>query len=226
MEPGLIPKRFIRPYESNPDFPALISFPRTGSHWFRAVLEKYADRPLLHRSFFHHKNADFLLTHRHDEALALRRRHVIYMHRWPTDVIFSQLNYYQQDTEDDNLIRFWSHQYALHLIHWLYTEQFTRKKLVISYRELKEEPAKLYSQVCDHLGLDFNESALLDVYQQMDKQTVKSLTDDEQAVNRDPDYNQRRQSFLSSKAELILDIFRAASEVGLKDQNKLLEAIK
>ena len=35
-----------------PEFPFLISFPRTGSHWLRMIMELYFKRPALTRIFY------------------------------------------------------------------------------------------------------------------------------------------------------------------------------
>jgi len=37
----------------NADFPWLISFPRTGSHWLRMIMELYFEKPSLRRVFFY-----------------------------------------------------------------------------------------------------------------------------------------------------------------------------
>ncbi len=40
--------QFVVDYlRSNPDLPYLISYPRTGSHWLRLVMEEYFDKPSL-----------------------------------------------------------------------------------------------------------------------------------------------------------------------------------
>src|SRR5690606_25937856 len=77
--------------------PFLVSFPRTGSHWLRMILELYFERPLLTRTFYYFdKEDDYLLLHTHDMGLTLLRENIIYIHRNPVDTVYSQINYYNQ----------------------------------------------------------------------------------------------------------------------------------
>ena len=104
-------KKVIDDFRNDPQFPFLISFPRTGSHWLRMMLEQYSNRPLLIRSFFEHPNKDYLLLHSHDMQLSEKRKNVLYLYRKPIDVVYSQLNFYQQDIHNLNLVLYWTNQY-------------------------------------------------------------------------------------------------------------------
>ena len=39
--------KIVERHIADPEFPYLISFPRTGSHWLRMLMELYFDRPSL-----------------------------------------------------------------------------------------------------------------------------------------------------------------------------------
>ena len=81
----------IRKFEDNPDNPYLVSFPRTGSHWLRMVMERYFGRPSLVRVFYYPERNDFLTLHTHDLELDVQRRNVIYLYRDPVETVFSQM---------------------------------------------------------------------------------------------------------------------------------------
>lgn len=188
--------------------PFLVSFPRTGSHWLRVMLESYTDRPLHTRSFLSHNNADYLLYHIHDCELTERPLNVIYLSRSPVQVIFSQLSYYDENINDKPLIENWSKSYARHLIHWLLKENFTQKKTTISYEELKANPYSQLINICHHLSLEYDHEKWKIVLAKIDKPKVKTLTaHDASAVNISYNYENKRARFFDQSANHIKDIF-------------------
>ena len=50
---GISDQKIWQKYTSNPEFPYLVSFPRTGSHWLRNVMELYFEKPSLTRVFLY-----------------------------------------------------------------------------------------------------------------------------------------------------------------------------
>src|SRR5664280_1077746 len=89
---------------SNPDFSFLVSFPRTGSHWLRMIMELYFKKPSLVRIFYFKDAQEFTCYHRHDEELDIERRNVLYLYRNPVDTIYSQLGYYKEDVDNEERI--------------------------------------------------------------------------------------------------------------------------
>jgi hypothetical protein len=78
--------------------PVLISYPRSGSNWFNAVIELYFDRPRLRvgqSSFLKDINStrDYMWFHDHDiqSILNLPHNNIAYLYRNPSDVIYSLL---------------------------------------------------------------------------------------------------------------------------------------
>jgi hypothetical protein len=53
----------IKSFTDNPDFPYLVSFSRTGSHWLRMVMELYFEKPSLVRVLFQGCDRLYLLSH-------------------------------------------------------------------------------------------------------------------------------------------------------------------
>lgn len=188
--------KIIQEYRSNPQSPFLISFPRTGSHWLRMLLERYSDQPLLVRSFFDHSTTDFLLLHSHDMNLTENRKNVLYLYRYPTDVIYSQINFYQQDFRNRDFVLHWINQYAVHLIHWVFKEDFTEKKTLISYEKLKTDLSAEFQKALIHFGLTYDENKLLKVKAEIDKNKVIQQTKhDRRVMNLSKDYETNRTWF-------------------------------
>lgn len=222
---GPIPKHTVQRYiSSNKDFPYLISFPRTGSHWLRIMLECYTDQPLLTRTFFNHDNDNYLLLHTHDMDLDIQQRNVIYLYRNPVDVIFSQMKYYEQDVEEKDYVIFWCVRYAVHLSHWLYNENFTKVKTIIEYGELQDNIQDVFKRVCNHLDLTYIPSKVDEIHKYVSKNLVKNKTlYNHKVLNTSSDYNSYKFDFTNRHAELINDILSCISEYTLNNPYQLLK---
>ena len=122
-------RKVINNYISNPEFPFLISFPRTGSHWLRMLMEIYFEKPSLIRCFYYGNSQAYTCIHQHDVELLIERQHVIYLYRNPIDTIYSQLQYNVENLDDVSSIEYWSEKYGKHLSKWLFDEKFTTKKI-------------------------------------------------------------------------------------------------
>lgn len=135
---------------SDSGFPYLISFPRTGSHWLRMIMELYFEKPSLVRAFYYKNATSFTCYHRHDEKLEIQRKNVIYLYRNPVDTIYSQMNYYKEHIEDTYRIKYWANLYGRHLKKWLIDEAFTNKKTVLTYDGLKSNMEQEFVKICSH----------------------------------------------------------------------------
>lgn len=227
VKEGAINYKVIKKCQADPYFPYLVSFPRTGSHWLRMMLELYTDRPLLVRTFFNHYNNDYLLLHTHDMNLAERRKNVIYLYRYPTDVIYSQMNFYNQSIRNKSFVLFWSSQYAMHLTHWLYNENFTEKKTVISYEGLKKTIEEEFEKVCNHFALIFNAEKLHQVAQEITiDEIAKKTTYDNQIINRGSEYAKNREWFIKEYDTLVMNTLSQVSEWSLGDKRSLTDLFK
>lgn len=128
----------IQSFAANPANTFLVSFPRTGSHWLRMIMELYFGRPSLTRVFYYPECSDYLTLHTHDLDLQVERSHVIYLYRNPVDTIFSQLSYHKERLGDHERITYWSDLYGRHLDKWLQQESFTTHKIILTYEALKQ----------------------------------------------------------------------------------------
>jgi len=195
---------YINQFNANPDNPYLVSFPRTGSHWFRMIAELYFERPTLVRTFYYPDKTDYLLLHTHDNNLDVVRDNVIYLYRDPVETIYSQLNYYQENSHDIERISYWTEQYCKNLSKWLYEEQFTKKKTIITYEGMKNDLATEFAKVTAHFGVGFDQDRFKKVAQKVTKEEVKRKTPhDEQVVQLASDYQITREEFKEQYSQLI-----------------------
>lgn len=202
LDPSVIQK-----FVSNPQFPWLISFPRTGSHWLRMMMELYFEKPSLVRIFYYKDASDFTCYHQHDEDLSVKGpKNVIYLYRAPVDTIYSQMNYYKENLYDIERVIYWSDLYGRHLSKWLFEEGFTEKKTVITYEGLKNSIYDEFNKVCSHLGHEVNKPKLHSILDKVSKEELKNKTlHDKQVVNLTTTYQLAREDFKRKYYSDILD---------------------
>lgn len=200
-------------FTGDPEFPWLISFPRTGSHWLRMVMELYFEKPSLVRVFYFKDAKEFTCYHRHDEDLTVQGvRNVIYLYRDPVDTVYSQMNYYKEDTDDIPGIEHWSGLYGRHLSKWLFDERFTEKKTVIAYEGLKASMPDEFEKVCSHLGQVLDRGRLEGIIGMVSKEELKKKTsDNNQIVNLTDRYQTRREEFRQNHGGRVMDIVRGCN---------------
>ena len=193
-------------FSENPNFPFLISFPRTGSHWLRLLMELYFVKPSLVRAFYYFDATDFTCYHRHDEDLSIQHQNVIYLYRDIVPTVFSQMNYCNENTEDIKRILYWTEAYAKHLEKWLVSETFTKKKTVLKYERLVDDIKNEFKKICMHFNADFKEDKLVEVSKQVSKEKLKEKTvHDKQVVNIEPAYEKEKSIFYKNHFTMISD---------------------
>ena len=196
----------IKTFTDNPDFPYLVSFSRTGSHWLRMIMELYFEKPSLARAFYFKNATDFTCYHRHDMELELRRENVLYLYRNPVETVYSQLSYYKENPDDQERRHYWTNLYARHLSKWLEHDDFTREKTVITYEGMKSDMHREIEKICGHFGKDFDPAKLDLVLGQVSKDELKKKTKhDQQVVNLTDAYRNEREVFRKKYGELIFD---------------------
>jgi hypothetical protein len=197
----------IASFTRDPDFPYLVSFPRTGSHWLRLLMELYFEKPSLVRIFYYRDQRDFTCYHTHDEALQVSGRgNVLYLYRDPIDTVYSQLSYYKEDISDTACIDKWSELYANHLVKWLFDESWSKKKTVLSYEGLKRDLDAEFGKLTSHFGVELDAGRLAAVAAQVTKSSLKKKTaHDKQVVNLDAAYGDKRERFRTMMGARIQD---------------------
>lgn len=195
---------------SNPDNTFLISFPRTGSHWLRALMELYFGRPSLVRVFYYPEKTNYLTYHTHDLNLDIEHPIVLYLYRNPVDTIYSQMRFHQESLNDLKLIAYWSELYGRHLSKWLYNETFTTKKTLLSYEKLRENLSLEFTKVTSHFNHVLDTNKLEKINKTVSKEEIKNKTPhDKRVVNLQINYDMQREEFRqkyeSQIWELLLD---------------------
>lgn len=194
----------IKAFTDNPDFPYLVSFSRTGSHWLRMIMELYLEKPSLVRAFYFKDASDFSCYHTHDMDLKLRRENVLYLFRNPVETVYSQLCYYKENPDDQERRQYWTNLYARHLAKWLVHDDFTRKKTVITYEGMKSDMAQEFAKICRHFGEELDTRKLEALLEKVSKAELKKKTaHDKQVVNLTDEYQKNRESFMDRYSELI-----------------------
>ncbi|WP_136658903.1 sulfotransferase domain-containing protein [Nitratireductor sp. XY-223] len=203
-EGSLYRDRFVTAFTRNPDNPFIVSFPRTGSHWLRLLMELYFERPSLVRTFYYPERSDFLARHVHDVDLDIERKNVIYLFREPVATVFSQMSYHGDEVDDRARIMHWSDLYAHHLDKWLISETFTKRKTLLCYDRLRSDMESEFSRLCAHFGEALDTERLQRAVQAASKGEVKSLTKhDNRVVSDRPDYRDARKRFKEKHAEIV-----------------------
>ncbi|MBD3345375.1 MAG: hypothetical protein GF401_09970 [Chitinivibrionales bacterium] len=200
-------KEIVDSFVADPHAPFLVSFPRTGSHWLRMVMELYFERPLLTRIFFFHDKRHFLALHTHDLELDIQRRNVLYLYRNPVDTIFSYLRYYKEDSTDFGVIEERAAFYGRHLNKWLLDEDFTKKKTILCFDRLRKNPETEFPKICDHFDRPFDAIRLERCIAQVSKDHVRTkVPDDPRVIDPARDYDRRREAFRSRYGEYVRSI--------------------
>lgn len=185
----------------------LISFPRTGSHWLRMLLELYFEKPTLVRTFYKFNTQDYLLLHTHDLDLNVQRQNVIYLYREPISTIYSQLQYHREDFNNLERIAHWTNLYGQHLNKWLNEETFTIKKTIITYEGMQHNLAGEIAKVAKHFEVSFDADRFTRIAAQVTKEEVKRKTPhDEQVVQLDTFYQESRASFQEKYGQLVWEV--------------------
>jgi hypothetical protein len=192
----------------------LVSFPRTGSHWFRLICEEYFERPTLVRVFTEQHGRDFLFIHTHDNDLRVERPNVLYLYRDATSTIFSQMQYEKEPLDDSQRVVYWAHRYARHLKKWLIDETFTTTKTTLRYERLRQDPAGEFAKVAAHFGQPLDEGRLQEVMDQCSKRRIRSQTEryDPQVIDASESYERRRGEFHAMHRTRIQEVLGSVDE--------------
>lgn len=185
---------------SDPEFLFLISFPRTGSHWLRHIIELYFERPLLLRSFYFGNKKNFFLYHTHDltnvNTLGNEKStFYIYLYREPVNTIYSQLRYHEEDLFDEKRVFYWAHLYASHIQKWMIYRNKNAKCVFVKYENLEHKTSDEFNKICNFLNQPFNENKFNKVVKKISYQNVKKSTNDIKVVNHSSEYKIQRTIF-------------------------------
>lgn len=192
------------------EIPALVSFPRSGSHYLMILMELYFDQSNMNVSFFDKEEAKF--CHTHDTLLNTRKKEAIYLYRKDVcSVMFS--HFYLQDIDAGKNPEIFEDKvllYGAHLDKWLFNEKFTEKKAIVCYEELFNNPKTEFSKICKFFGKRIASKKFQDCVEQVkDKGYVKSLITYDKTIMKsvnDPDYENKREIFRTTYKDKIYEM--------------------
>lgn len=208
-DPKVAPYSDVIDYMADKSLPYMVSFPRTGSHWLRMVLEKYIEKPFLVRSFFHDAKPPYALFHTHDMDLGLFRDHIIYLHRDPVDTIYSQMKFHNEPLDNEERIIYWSKLYGQHAEKWLiHQNQFIKSKCIIHYDELTDSSRNGFKKAIEFLGSSFDKDRLEAIVSELSKEKIKEKTAHDPRVTQiGSAYEHSREDFKTQFSTLVWEHF-------------------
>jgi hypothetical protein len=205
--------QLIERFISNPANTLMVSFPRTGSHWLRMLMELYFERPTLKLVFYYPEITDYMAYHTHDLSLDMEHPTVLYLYRDPVDTVYSQLSFYQEPLNNMERIAYWSDLYGKHLDKWLHQEHFTSHKTVLQYEGLKEDIAAEFAKVASHFNVLFDAQKLERAAAQTSKEEIKRKTPhDQRVINLQAGYDLSRTDFREKHGAQVWQAFLTGRE--------------
>lgn len=199
-------KAVLAKYINDSDFPFFVSFPRTGSHWLRLMMELYFERPSLVRVFYFPERTDYMTLHTHDMDLDVYRKNILYLYRDPVPTVYSQMGYEKEDPADADRVRYWADRYAAHLNKWLLAEDVSETKTVLRYERLRDDLAGEFAKVTAHFGQPLDAERLVRAAARSSKEEVsRKTTHDPRVVNLKAEYADGRKAFAARYADLIAE---------------------
>ena len=175
----------LRVNEDNTELTRLISYPRTGSHWFRIMMEMYMECPSIVQSFFipnPTKVWGFHIHHRiidepdRFEGPIKNLEKAIYLYRDPVDTIYSLIRYHKESTDSQEIVDKYTTEYHNHLEFYLNNTSNIGKLHFVRYEDLKKNPSDTFLSCIEFLGEKTNEEKFSKIYSLCDKNLTKKLT--------------------------------------------------
>lgn len=160
-------------------FTQLVSYPRTGSHYVRIVIEDCTGYPCAPTSFLGNEGVKPWGFHLHDrivgkgdEGVVSGFDKVIYLYRNPVDTIFSHIKY--QGTEDWISI---ASEYKMHLLRWLHNHSDCKSVLVKNYDDILRNPVRHFNDILNYINFEVDKNRLSTAIGRTTIGRVKALTD-------------------------------------------------
>lgn len=208
----------LKAYEINSNFPRLVSFPRTGSHWLRMLMELYFEKPSLVYVFYQKNPKEFTCIHKHDIKLKMPYvNNVVYLLRDPVDTMFSFMKYHKKSIDDQQYLEESTILYAQHVEKWVLNYDSFENRTIITYEALKDNPSKEFGKICDHLATEFDQERFLSIYNGVNKEKIgKRTKHSSQILNKTKDYDSNRDTFKEKYEVPIMTWFHSVNDK-LKD---------
>lgn len=201
--------------ENNYEFPRLVSFPRTGSHWFRYIMEMITGTPAIVSSYYFPNPENCWGLHIHDRWLdnndvpPTRDLHnVIYLFREGKDTVYSMLRYdktipdsWDGETNDliDREVMAVTSQYESHLLRWRFNRQDIHSCLEVRYEDMTKDTKKVFESVMKFLSLECDNERLEYAIQNATKKNIDELIVDHHAMDKTSAYNPEQHARIKAR---------------------------
>lgn len=157
----------------------LVSYPRTGSHYVRIIIEDCIGLPCAPTSFLGNEGKIPWGFHLHDrivgrgdEGVVSGFEKVVYLYRSPVDTIFSHIKY--QETEDWLLI---AEEYKMHLTRWLHKNSDCKSILIKNYDEILRNPLIHFNDILRYINFEVDKDIIVAAIGRTTIGRVRALTD-------------------------------------------------
>lgn len=201
--------------------PQLVSYPRTGSHWVRLVLEQYLNKYCLPTTFFDCDKNNYWGYHLHDrivgegaEGITGNFDKVIYLYRSPVDTIFSQVMFDRVDftkSFNNSYIEQIMDEYYDHLERWLFDNDDIKNIIFVKYEDIKSDPVDIFSKILAFLNYNIDKKKLEAICKKTTIKKSKEKTSfDSSIINRDHfngEYDIKKKEFTKKYKKYILSEF-------------------
>lgn len=199
---------------NNYELPRLVSFPRTGSHWFRYIMEITIGMPAIVSSYYFPNPDKCWGLHIHDRWLdnqdvpPTRDLHkVIYLFRGGRDTIYSMLRYDKTIPNDwngdpnkliDKEVREVTSQYKSHLERWRFKREDIKECLEIRYEDMMNNAVLTFEKTFDFLSMEYSREKLNFAIQEATKDKIDALIIDSHAMDKHSAYNPEKHKNLKN----------------------------
>ena len=187
--------------------PYYVGFPRSGSHWVRIFLEQYtngnspisnflaAKNETVQGLYKRIKNGEFKGTH--DMDLNFKHDCVLYMYRHPINCIYSHMVYENINLNNSKDVLKFLDIWCRHVEKWCFNENFTKKKLVVSYESLVCDNIGGFSKILEFLNLKVDKAKIVLCNKKSSKKNIRNIVHDKKVINVDNRYYDKRIEFAS-----------------------------
>ena len=206
--------------------PGFITYPRVGSQWLEAVMEKYFDRPCLRErraTLIDPDRDDWLFFHQHDRDLKLRHDNVLYLYRAPVETVHSFLIYRFTTTRRKSWWGRWrqrhdrpitrakveaiANDYRAHLEKWLLSDH--KARAVVRYELLQKQPLEEFRRICEFFELPFDPQRVTETLEAASRKKMVEIAVKKSALNESllsESYRADRRNFEADFGGLVREI--------------------
>jgi hypothetical protein len=203
--------------------PAFITYPRVGSQWLEAVMERYFDRPCLRErraTLIDPDRDDWLFFHDHDRDFKLRHDNTLYLYRSPVETVYSYLIYHFKHTRRKSWWGRWlqrngqpitrdkvlatAKDYRAHLEKWLLSER--RARAVVRYELLQTRPLEEFARICDFFALPFDAARVTATLEEASRRKMVEIAVKKSALDASllsDGYRSARADFMREYGDLV-----------------------